>query len=53
LRDAIEEAEDRCLANPKDFKPRLALSILRRCQNTFYQNIGKNKYISVPKGKMF
>lgn len=41
------------MANPKDFRPKLALSILKKCQNTFYHNIGKNKYISVPRGKMF
>jgi len=53
LRDAIEINEDRMLKNPKDFRPRLALAILRKCQKEFYHNIGKNKYISVPKGKMF
>ena len=53
LRDAIDAAEARMAINPSDFRPRLALSILKRCQKEFYSGIAKNKYISVPKGKAF
>ena len=53
LRIAIEKAERELKENPTSFRPKLALSILKRCQQEFYNKIAINKYVLVPKGKAF
>jgi hypothetical protein len=39
--------------NPRSFRPKLALCILKKCQREFYKKIALNKYVLVPKGKAF
>lgn len=49
----MDKAEAQKKADPRDFKPRLALAILKRCQKEFYAQIASNKYVIVPTGKAF
>jgi hypothetical protein len=36
LREAIDKAEELLKAEPNNFRPKLALAILKRCQKEFY-----------------
>jgi hypothetical protein len=53
LRAAMDKAEALKRAEPRNFRPRLALAILKRCQKEFYAQIASNKYVCVPTGKAF